>query len=62
MRATVTKLGDQGWFGRRMTQQFINDKGVVHAYPPQPSLRETSRSGFSRRNPHHSRQPPRTCR
>jgi hypothetical protein len=43
MRANVTALGDQGWYGARLTQQFINDKGLVMPYPPQPSLRETSR-------------------
>jgi hypothetical protein len=43
MRATVTKLGDQGWYGARFTQQFINDKGVVQPYPPQPRLSETTR-------------------
>jgi len=43
MRATITKLGDQGWFGARLTSQFTNDKGVVQPYPPQPTLRETTK-------------------
>src|SRR4028118_902933 len=36
MRATITKLGDQGWYGARFTPQFTNAKGPVLPHPPQP--------------------------
>ncbi|MDQ3813958.1 MAG: beta-galactosidase [Armatimonadota bacterium] len=43
LRATVTGLGKERWYGARLTQQFLNAAGqVIQPYPPQPSLRETS--------------------
>lgn len=40
MKAEVKEVGDQAWYGARLTMQFEDEHGnVVKPYPPQPTIR-----------------------